>query len=78
MHTISQWLNKILEFVVAALVAVTVLVVLWGVFSRFIVNVPSRWTEGACPSVAHTHETGPRSADEEHARRCRKIICRNK
>ena len=45
MHTISQWLNKILEFVVAALVAVTVLVVLWGVFSRFIVNVPIRWSE---------------------------------
>lgn len=34
-----------LERIVTALVALLVLVVLWGVLSRFVVSVPSRWTE---------------------------------
>jgi TRAP-type C4-dicarboxylate transport system permease small subunit len=42
---ITLLLSKLLELFVTVCVAVLVLVVLWGVLSRFIVSVPSRWTE---------------------------------
>lgn len=45
MNRWNERLCKLLEVAVALLVAATVLVVLWGVFSRFVVSVPSRWTE---------------------------------
>jgi TRAP-type C4-dicarboxylate transport system permease small subunit len=45
MKTFNYWLNKLLEWIVIGCVAGSILVVLWGVLSRFIVAVPSRWTE---------------------------------
>ena len=45
MKTFNYWLNKLLEWIVIGCVASSILVVLWGVLSRFIVAVPSRWTE---------------------------------
>lgn len=45
MKHINQWLCKSLEWSVIACVAGSILVVLWGVLSRFVVAVPSRWTE---------------------------------
>jgi len=45
MNYLAVCLNKILEVVVTLLVAALVFVVLWGVLSRFVINVPSRWTE---------------------------------
>ena len=40
-----QVLDKLLESVVIALVMALVAVVLWGVFTRFVLDSPSRWTE---------------------------------
>jgi TRAP-type C4-dicarboxylate transport system permease small subunit len=45
MKTVNFWLNRLLEWIVIGCVAATILVVLWGVMSRFVVAVPSRWTE---------------------------------
>jgi TRAP-type C4-dicarboxylate transport system permease small subunit len=45
MRTLNRLLTKLLEILVTLCVAVLLLVVLWGVLSRFIVDVPSRWTE---------------------------------
>jgi len=45
MKTFNYWLNKLLEWIVIECVAGSILVVLWGVLSRFVVAVPSRWTE---------------------------------
>ena len=45
MKTFNYWLNKLLEWIGIGCVAGSILVVLWGVLSRFIVAVPSRWTE---------------------------------
>lgn len=47
LSTIRQWLTWILEQAVIVIVAVLVLVVLWGVATRFILESPSRWTEEA-------------------------------
>lgn len=41
----NYWLCRLLEFALGSLVAITVAVVLWGVLSRFVINVSSRWTE---------------------------------
>jgi TRAP-type C4-dicarboxylate transport system permease small subunit len=38
-------LVRLLEWIVIAVVAALVLDVLWGVFSRFVLRAPSRWTE---------------------------------
>jgi TRAP-type C4-dicarboxylate transport system permease small subunit len=45
MKTINYWFNRLLEWIVISCVAATIMVVLWGVMSRFVVAVPSRWTE---------------------------------
>lgn len=45
MKEFNYWLNRCLEFVVMICVGLSVLVVLWGVLSRFVISVPSRWTE---------------------------------
>ncbi len=44
-RTLKTLLTKLLEWVVILLVATLVLDVLWGVFSRFVLASPSRWTE---------------------------------
>jgi TRAP-type C4-dicarboxylate transport system permease small subunit len=38
-------LVRLLEWIVIVVVAALVLDVLWGVFSRFVLRSPSRWTE---------------------------------
>lgn len=45
MRRIKQLATKLLEVVVTAMVAILVLVVLWGVLSRFVISMPSPWTE---------------------------------
>ncbi len=45
MKQLNKTLCKLLEILVTTFVAATVLVVLWGVFSRFVIALPSRWTE---------------------------------
>ncbi len=45
MKRFTELLAKLLELIVTVSVAGSVLVVIWGVFSRFVVSVPSRWTE---------------------------------
>ncbi len=40
-----RWLCQTLEFALAAIVAALVLIVLWGVASRFLFDAPSWWTE---------------------------------
>jgi TRAP-type C4-dicarboxylate transport system permease small subunit len=45
LHWPKVVLTRVLEFVVIVLVALLVLDVLWGVFTRFIVDSPSQWTE---------------------------------
>jgi len=42
---IKQGLSKLLDWTVIFLVAVLVLDVLWGVFSRYVLGAQSRWTE---------------------------------
>ena len=42
---IKQGLAKLLDWAVIFLVAVLVLDVLWGVFSRYVLGAQSRWTE---------------------------------
>lgn len=38
-------INKVIEYILAALVAVMVLGCFWQIFTRFILNNPSQWTE---------------------------------
>lgn len=45
MKSFNNGLNRILEWLVIGCVGGSILVVLWGVLSRFVVAVPSRWTE---------------------------------
>ncbi len=45
LYAIKKFLNKSLEYAVILLVAVLVLDVLWGVFSRYVMGAQSRWTE---------------------------------
>jgi TRAP-type C4-dicarboxylate transport system permease small subunit len=45
MRTLKLVFTRVLEWMVAAIVAFLVLVVLWGVVSRFAIQLPSRWTE---------------------------------
>jgi TRAP-type C4-dicarboxylate transport system permease small subunit len=44
---VKRVLSRLLEWLVILLVAALVLDVLWGVFSRFVLASPSRWTEEA-------------------------------
>jgi TRAP-type C4-dicarboxylate transport system permease small subunit len=43
----KKCLTRLLEWAVIVIVAALVLDVLWGVFSRFVLRSPSRWTEEA-------------------------------
>ncbi len=45
MRRLNRGLCKGLEWTVIVCVAASILVVLWGVLTRFVVAVPSRWTE---------------------------------
>jgi TRAP-type C4-dicarboxylate transport system permease small subunit len=45
MRPLKQLLTRLLELAVILIMAALVCVVLWGVFSRFILAEPSRWTE---------------------------------
>lgn len=45
MRTLKNSLTRLLEMAVIAIMAALVLVVLWGVVSRFVLAEPSRWTE---------------------------------
>lgn len=45
MRRIRLALTVVLESVVAIVVAILLLVVLWGVVSRYLIDLPSRWTE---------------------------------
>ena len=45
MRTLKDSLTRLLEMAVIAIMAALVLVVLWGVVSRFVLAEPSRWTE---------------------------------
>jgi len=42
---VKTWLTRMLEWIVILIVALLVADVLWGVFSRFVLRAPSRWTE---------------------------------
>ena len=48
-------LNKIIEYVLAFLVVVMVAGCFWQIFTRFILNDPSKWTE-ELRSEEHTSE----------------------
>lgn len=45
LQSIQRVLTPLLEWTVITLVVVLVLDVLWGVFTRFVMQSPSRWTE---------------------------------
>lgn len=47
LYALKVGLTRILEWIVILIVAMLVIDVLWGVFSRFALRSPSRWTEEA-------------------------------
>jgi TRAP-type C4-dicarboxylate transport system permease small subunit len=54
--SIKTVLDRLLEGLVMTVVTVLVLDVLWQVFTRFVLNRPSTWTE---EPVSYTHLTLP-------------------
>ncbi len=45
MNTFYKYLDKVLEYILAILTVVMVVVCFWQIFTRFILNDPSDWTE---------------------------------
>lgn len=44
---VARWVQSLLEFLVGAIIAALVAIVLWGVFTRFVLAAPSWWSEEA-------------------------------